>query len=62
MGGARTCGECRFYRRIGGNTGECRGLPPTPVFIPDSHEVVPLHPKVSGRSEACSIFKRERQR
>ena len=62
MGGARTCGECRFHRGAGGHTGECRGLPPTPVFNTDTHEVTFMHPKVDGRSAACSLFKRVRQR
>ena len=62
MGGARTCGECRFHRCAGGHTGECRGLPPTPVFNPDRHEVTFMHPKVDGRSAACSLFKRVGQR
>lgn len=58
MGGARTCGECRFHRCAGGHTGECRGIPPTPVFNTDRHEVTFMYPKVDGRSEACSLFKR----
>lgn len=62
MGGARTCGECRFHRGAGGNTGECRGLPPTPVFNADRHEVTFMYPKVDGRSAACSLFKRVGQR
>lgn len=62
MGGARTCGECRFHRCAGGHTGECRGLPPTPVFNPDRHEVVSMHPKVDGRGAACSLFKRAGKR
>lgn len=62
MGGTRACGECRFHRRVGGPVGECRGLPPMPVFNPDRHEFVSMHPKVDGRSGACSLFKRVRQR
>lgn len=58
MGGSRACGECRFNRRVGGSAGECRRLPPTPVFNPDRNEVVHIYPKVDGRSGACSLFKR----
>ena len=51
---SKLCGGCRWWYRNGGQYGECRRYPPTPIG-PDENDEVPLTPEdfFCGEWTAC---------